>query len=534
MKNILAATFCFLSILASAQNKKLDFKLGSEYELPKKTEDLSFFGNSIDGIVNLALKNDELHIVRFDSKTLNVTTDKVIELPEATKNFNSETLVDFGSNHFWLHSDWDKSTERESLYYDKIEIASNKISVSNKQLLEASKIAGEMARAGGFYKVKTTGKYDYNFDAQHKKLLVSYRLAPEERNDKISYDKIGLFVYDENMNKLWGREYTMPYTEAIMDNSDFSIDAAGNAYMLAKVYDADNRKEYDKSTGLPAYHYEVLKFTADNKKIIKATVKVGDYFIGQTSLVENSLNEMVITCTYSKKKNSASTDGIFLSVLDQTGKISKYKNGYYEFPLAELEKFESARSKRKMEKKDDYEAPNLKVRNLQIESDGSVLIACEESYYKVYYNTSSNGTTTTTIIYYNEDIVAAKINAAGTMEWVRKIPKRQRGSQPLNTMSFKLVSDETGYYFLYLDNIKNMDLSDDSEPKYHVDGAGGQVIVSKIDKGGKLTKELLFDTRDEDVMIFPTKFSRLNSNQFVGRARLKKTLYKPLLITVNK
>ena len=120
------------------------------------------------------------------------------------------------------------------------------------------------------------------------------------------------------------------------------------------------------------------------------------------------------------------------------------------------------------------------------------------------------------------------------MEWVRKIPKRQRGSVPINTMSFKLVSDESGYYFLYLDNIKNMNLSESDEPKYHVDGAGGQVVVSKIDNSGKVSKELLFDTRDEDVMIFPTKFSRLNGNQFVGRARLKKTLYKPLLITVNK
>ena len=70
---------------------------------------------------------------------------------------------------------------------------------------------------------------------------------------------------------------------------------------------------------------------------------------------------MVIACTYSKKSKGNGTDGIFLALMDQTGKINKYKNGYYEFPLAELEKFESASSKRKMEKKDDYEAPNLNV-----------------------------------------------------------------------------------------------------------------------------------------------------------------------------
>ena len=98
-------------------------------------------------------------------------------------------------------------------------------------------------------------------------------------------------------------------------------------------------------------------------------------------------------------------------------------------------------------------------------------------------------------------------------------------------MSFKLISDATGYYFLYLDNIKNMNLADNDVPKYHVDGAGGQVIVSKLDNAGVRSKELLFDTRDEDIMIFPGDFDRINGNQFIGRARVKKNLYQPLLIT---
>ncbi|MES2645462.1 MAG: hypothetical protein V4717_01205 [Bacteroidota bacterium] len=533
MKFLFLASLLF-SLNAIAQNKKLSFKLGSEYELPKRTEDLSFFGNSNDGIVNLSLKKDELHIVRFDATSLEGTTDKVIELPEVTRNFNSETLVDFGNNHFWLHSDFDKIQGLDYLYYDKIEVAANKISVSNKLLLQTTRIAaGDMVRSNSFARMKSVSKYDYSFDAQHKRLLVSYRLYPEEKKDKKNFDKIGLFVFDENMNKVWGREYTMPYTEAIMDNSDFSIDANGNAYMLAKVYDSDSRKEKDKSTGLPAYHFEVLKFTSGDKKIIIEPIKVGDYFIGQASLVENSLNEMVITCTYSKKPNSRSSDGIFLAMLDQAGKITSFKNGYYEFPLNELEKFESARKKRKMEKKDDYEAPNLKVRNLLIESDGSVLLACEESY-SITTTTYINGVTTSTTTFYNDDILAAKINAAGQMEWVRKIPKRQFGAMPLNTMSFKLISDASGYYFLYLDNLKNIHLPEDMEPKAHRDGRGGQVIVTKIDHTGNVTKDLLFDTRDEDVTIYPTKFSRLNGNQFVGRAKLTKSTYKPLLITVSK
>ena len=516
--------------------------------MPRKSEDLSFFGNQKDGIVNLSLKKEEIILVKFDSKTLEQTAEKIIELPEATKNFNSEIVTEFkNGNYFWIHSDWDKESKIEALYYDKLDVSGAKLTANNTRLFETTRLTGDLTTTG-LYQFKVDNKYKFNYDADGKKLLVSYRLWPEEKNDKLNYDKIGLQVFDDNMKKLWGGEFTMPYTEQIMDNSDFSIDGNGNAYMLAKVYDSEKRKEKDKETGMPAYHYEVLKFVKGSNKIISATLSLDDYFIHETSLVENLQHEMIIACTYSKKSNKKSesngTDGVFLATLDQNNKVVKFKNGYYEFPLADLQKFESARTKRKMEKKDDYEAPNLVVRNIVIESDGSVMMILEE-YYKVVYRTyDSRGQTRTTTTFYYEDIIAGKINAAGQFEWLRKIPKKQKGSTTSysyainynlpGTMGFKLVNDATGYYFLYLDNKKNMDITEDEVPKYHVDGAGGQVVVSKLDNAGVITnKELLFDTREEEVRVYPAKFTRINGSQFIGRAQVKKNHYQPLLITVN-
>jgi hypothetical protein len=532
MKFLFLAAISLFSTLSFAQSKKFTFKLGTEYELPRKSEDLSFFGNDKDGIINMGLKKEELTILRFDPKTLAQSTEKTIELPELTKNFNSETVVDFGGNYYWLHSDWDKSAETEFLYYDKIDVTTGKITVSNKKLIETTKMAGDLT-ATGFYQYKIDNKYRFNYDADGKKLLVSYRLFPEEKNDKKNYDKIGIHVFDETMNKLWSAEFTMPYTEAIMDNSDFSIDSKGNAYMLAKVYDSEKRKEVDKETGKAGYHYEVLKFTKDNKKIINTNITIDDFFIKEASLIENTVHDMVIACTYTKKAKSNGTDGVFLALMDQTGKINKYKNGYYEFPLEELEKFESASSKRKMERKKDYEAPNLSVRNIVVEADGSLFIALEEYYVVTTTYTDSRGMTHTTYTYYYEDILGAKISKNGNFDWLRKMPKKQRGSNGRGTMSYKLVSDASGYYFLFLDNKKNMELAEDEVPKYHMDGFGGQVVVAKIDNVGVISKELVFDTREEDVMLFPSQFKRINGNQFIGRAKMKRGGFQPLLITVN-
>ncbi|MBI3883632.1 MAG: hypothetical protein HY305_05320, partial [Sphingobacteriales bacterium] len=187
MKYLLVLCTCMVSLSGFSQSKKISFKLGSEYELPKRAADLAFFGNAQDGIVNLALKKDNLSITRFDPSTLNQTNGKEIQLAEATKYFVSEKVIDFGNKYFWIHSDWDKDAGKEFLYYDQIDVLSGKIASSNNKMLETTKMTREAAPslAGGMFSFLGTGsKYNLNTDVANKKLLVSYRLVPEEKKDK--------------------------------------------------------------------------------------------------------------------------------------------------------------------------------------------------------------------------------------------------------------------------------------------------------------------------------------------------------------
>jgi hypothetical protein len=530
MKPVIAAAAGLLFYF-SASAQKINFKLGSEYELPKKATDLSFFGNSKDGIVNLALRDDKLYVVGFNAKTLDPNQEQSIEIEGASKNYSYEETIGMGGKVYFMHSDWDKHSETEILYYDEIDLKKGKVAQQNSKVLEASKMAGDWA-SGGFYSLKTVNKYQFAVNSDSSHLLVSYRLSPEFKNDKKNYDKVGLCVFNKSMKKVWSKEFTMPYTEAIMDNSDYTLDSAGNVYLLAKVYDSDARRERDKETGNPAYHYELMKFAAGSSKPTISVIPMEDNFINTAQIID-AQNQLLVAGTYAKKSNSNRTAGVFLTAIDGNGKVAKFRNGYYPFPKAELEKYESARTRRNIEKKDEPEVANLVVRNVLIGKDGGLMIACEESYYVVHTYTSSNGSIRTTYVYYNNDIIASRINGNGEFDWVRKIPKYQKGSVPVGTMSYKLISDEKGYYFLYLDNLKNLELGEGETPKQHVDGLGGQVMLTQIDNSGKMKKSIAFDTRDEDVMIYPRNFSKINSNQFIGRAQLKKGLYQPVLITLN-
>jgi hypothetical protein len=87
------------------------------------------------------------------------------------------------------------------------------------------------------------------------------------------------------------------------------------------------------------------------------------------------------------------------------------------------------------------------VRDVSVERDGSIFISCEEYHYEQHAYTDSRGYTSYSTTYYYEDILGSKIDATGKFEWLRKIPKRQKGTNGRGTMSFKLITDASGYYF---------------------------------------------------------------------------------------
>jgi hypothetical protein len=80
---------------------------------------------------------------------------------------------------------------------------------------------------------------------------------------------------------------------------------------------------------------------------------------------------------------------------------------------------------------------------------------------------------------------------------MKKVPKRQQGSAGRGGMSFRYFSDKDDYYFVFLDNQKNLDLPKDELPARHIDGQGGFLALHMInDKTGDVSKSMVLDTRD--------------------------------------
>lgn len=138
--------------------------------------------------------------------------------------------------------------------------------------------------------------------------------------------------------------------------------------------------------------------------------------------------------------------------------------------------------------------------------------------------------------YHYGDILVTKIAADGSLSFMRKIPKRQRGWDGLGGLSFKYFFANNSHYFVYLDNVKNIGLPEEKLPAQHIDKKGGYLTSVKItDADGTLTKGSILNAKEvDDFKIYQfstTRIVKTSENSFMFEAYKKAK--EDIMIRVN-
>jgi len=164
-----------------------------------------------------------------------------------------------------------------------------------------------------------------------KMVLFTYRLRPEKRNDKLNNDVIGMQVFDQDMNKQWGDEMKMPYTEAKMDNLSYIVSNEGSVYILAKVYEGETPRE-KRDRKLPNYHLELLIYEKGKVTLDIVQIKLNNLVPKSAYLFETEKGEILLGGFYAKSLIKP-TDGAFVLQLDKAAKTTSILNGgLFEIP----------------------------------------------------------------------------------------------------------------------------------------------------------------------------------------------------------
>ncbi|AEA44443.1 hypothetical protein [Fluviicola taffensis] len=434
---------------------------------------------------------------KFEGEQLNIKN--TITEPFEFKKTNFKGIYNIDSKLVLMYSIYEKSQKTTSYYAQTINSENGGFSSTPKLLLTIE---------------KDITSFNFDISADRKILAISYRYRPSIKDDSKNTDVFGVHVFDGALNELWKSDLTMPQTESMMDNLDFSIDSEGNAYFLIRKF----KEELNRSNRQDTDNQSIAFLISNGDKALnEVEFSLGNNLVSTVVMKENPQGD-IICAGYYRKPKSNGIDGAFVSVLDSKGNISEPK--FYEFSLDFIKKYQniSERAKKKMEKAEENDIlslRNLIMRDVRVLSDGSIVLAGEIFYVTTY--TDSKGNTHTT--YHYDDVIVVKINPDGELGWMEKCYKRSIFE------SFRLMTTDKNTYILFSDYVSNASMTADGRSTSSSKGV--YVTAHKFDNNTAERKYLpLFNLDKIDgIKVYQYALNRvvgLSDNSFAIELYIKK------------
>lgn len=387
---------------------------------------------SVLSIKNKGKKGNAFIFQKFSGEQLNEVSREVVvvDIP----GFNLEYFVELGEKLYMFYSVYDKPNKTEQLFVQEVNQDGSGFLGNEKQLISVSQKIAASYYAGMF---SAQGKFRIDTSSDESYLVIKYRLMPEEKDDSKNNDVLGMHVFDQELNKVWGEDIEMPYLESMMRTLDFTIDSKGTGYFLIKKFKEEvNRKNANDVDNQSFAILEIKDGAIQNEE----EFDLGEFLIDDVVMKENAEGS-VICAGYYRKPKAYGTEGAFITTYSK-GQLSDPK--FYEFTLDFIKLYNNVSDRRakKMEKADNEDRlalNNLYMRNIVTMKDGSVALIGEIFYITTY--TDSKGNTHTT--YHYNDVIITKLRADGELDWMQKLYKRS------TVESFRQFSSANNLYVFF-------------------------------------------------------------------------------------
>ncbi len=331
---------------------------------------------------------DNYFIQTHDPSTLNRKSFNVVE---AEKGEVQEEIMKYNGDLLLFYGQWDKDNQQENLYYKEIdpETGAFQEPVRVFQGKDNKEISGTLVNSG-FYNLFLKDKYQFETSFNDSRMLIQYRIKPEEANDSKNKDVIGYIVLNENLEVMWEKTLTMPYTEEKMDNIDYSVDQKGNVYLLAKVKHIEE-DDYEEDED---FHIELLRLDQEDDEFQKVSIDLRKNGVQpRSSLIHESGKGGVWFCGFykveTKEENKGGlfssdkgyqTEGLFAMHIDGQGNPGELHK--HEFSTKTLKQYISERDARKIQKAIDEEErvgiPDLKLKKVISYDNGELVLIGEQ------------------------------------------------------------------------------------------------------------------------------------------------------------
>ena len=381
------------------------------------------------------------------------------------------------------------------------------------------------------------GRVDMAISRNMERIVLYLREVVKEEKRT---EHVEMVVLDKNLNKIWQRSVLKPADKRRSAYLDVAVNNAGEAYLLERTREGNlisltgNKLDFD---------YYIHKFDANGEKGERIRVKIKEKEISSLDLSFNFNEELLALGFFTDRNFSTRTAGGTIYYRYDTRDMSVKSSKLDDFDMDFIVYGENNGKANRMEnraKRGGIAELNIQFRDVVYRSDGGAILIGEE-YYRVE-NSDDDGTFTYTHHY--NDIILVNLDANGKVSWGKKILKRQSiisGMPQLNEAhgqcdfaSFTYSVDEGKINFFFNDHVNNTTLKEKRRELRQTPGTlRSNFCKVSVDQRGSMEKEVLFYSRDKDVVIYPA-FARAYDNSrsellFFGRFRNKERLarYSP-------
>jgi hypothetical protein len=512
-----------LTVMLHAGDGNIKTTWGPEYFAPKRHYPLTFLGDLKTGFIQISHQQGKLLTIQSFSPSLALKTEKQIDLKTLPKDYDLLECLQWQGKHYLFYSTWERKEAKERLYVQEISVDKGSLTGTAKELITCEQLNGSVS-VTGFYRFHTGDKFKLQLSGDSNTLGIFVNYRAQDKAEAKENSQYGFWVFDKGFKNVWKQtRVSMPYPPGKMDIEDYTADKKGNFLFLVSVYNNEIRKPIVDNA--PNFHFEILRFGAESKKASIVPLNLNDKYVSQIALFQDLQGRLVCSGYYAVpdkkgklRADGTNVDGAFVLRLNDAGdKFENIHKGFYELPDEILKQFEGERAKKKMEKKEangeESTEQNLKLKRIIFDEDGSMILIGEQSYY-VTYSYYNGKTWVTRTVYYRNDIFAQRIGKDGELLWTKKIPKAQSGGSPTG-FSFRVTKYNGNYYFLFMDNAKNLNLTSAEAPASFGGGYGGVLSCVKLSDDGQMNKTILFDCKKLDQLITLEQGDWLNANTFV-------------------
>ncbi len=351
---------------------------------------------------------------------------------------------------------------------------------------------------------KSLPDYRYNFCiSTDSASLLAYYYKEDDPN-------VHCIAFDENMNRLWVKDLKVP-----MEGKEMMFGQC--AYNGSEVVFMVNIKK--TKTEKPTFAIFMYDHKSDSTSFERLEVHSAkkNIFTGPTfSKAVNSNGDVVFATVCTKDEETDDPFGIFYVRIDKNATHISQKQEV-AFSSEYLKEYQAYKQK--------YGRNWVEMSNLILTSDKRIFFGAEEmgadrQTLNVAY----------TIFYYN-DAVIGSILKNGTMDWVVRIPKRQK--QALNSFteppaySYTMDITDNKIVLTYNNNSHNMKTGIDEELKDEnvlkpakyigfMRDSWNMCLITMDFSGNSIKKYWLNEKEDKPLLYLPNfAHFQLNNNQFV-------------------